>query len=125
MSGTCTATKRDGSPCTLPPNGSSDLCWAHDPKNAEKRRRGQSRGGRSKQGREIGELKRQLEDLAAGVLGGSVERGSAVAVNQILNTRARLIEIGRKIKETDELEARLEELERLLEQRDEGGRRWG
>ena len=54
-----------------------------------------------------------------------MERGSAVAVNQILNTRARLIEIERKIKETDELEARLEELERLLEQRGEGGRRWG
>lgn len=43
-----------------------------------------------------------------------------MVVNQILNTRARLIELERKIKETDELEARLEELEALLAQREAG-----
>ncbi len=62
---------------------------------------------------EIRALKTQLEDLAAGVLSGSVDRGNAVVVNQILNTRARLIEIERKVKENEEFEERLEELERL------------
>jgi hypothetical protein len=38
-------------------------------------------------------------------------------VNQIINTRARLIELERKIKETAELEARLEALEDVLKRR--------
>lgn len=122
MSSTCIGKKRDGSPCTLPSSGASDLCWAHDPRNAERRRRGQSRGGKNKPSREIRDLKNQLEELAAGVLDGTVDRGNAVAVNQILNTRARLIEVERKVLE-DELEERLTALERAQEQK--GGRRWG
>jgi hypothetical protein len=46
-----------------------------------------------------------------------VERGVAAVVNQIINTRARLIELERKIKETEELEARLEALEDVLKRR--------
>jgi hypothetical protein len=107
----------------LPAVGQQGLCWAHDPKNAEKRRRGQSRGGRGKAVTEIKALKKQLEDLAADVLDGKVERGDAVVVNQILNTRARLIELERRVKETEELEERLAALERSQEQR--GGKRWG
>jgi hypothetical protein len=41
----------------------------------------------------------------------------AAVVNQIINTRARLIELERKIKETEELEARLEALEDVLKRR--------
>ena len=44
----CSATKRNGEPCTLPVNGPHRLCWAHDPKNAERRRRAASRAGRAK-----------------------------------------------------------------------------
>jgi hypothetical protein len=44
----CSATKRNGEPCTLPVNGPHGLCWAHDPKNAERRRRAASRAGRAK-----------------------------------------------------------------------------
>jgi hypothetical protein len=82
-----------------------------------------SRAAKSKPSREIRDLKKQLEDLVEDVLAGRVERGDAVAVNQILNTRARLIELERKIKETDELEARLDALERAGE--DRRGGRWG
>ena len=99
----------------MPATGQGGLCWAHDPKNAEKRRRGQSRGGRGKPTTEIRALKTQLEDLAAGVLAGTVDRGDAVAVNQIITTRARLIELERKVKEQDELEERLEVLEQAQE----------
>jgi hypothetical protein len=53
-----------------------------------------------------------------------VERGNAVAVNQILNTRARLIEIERKIKETEELEGRLEALEQAQGRRSGVKRPW-
>jgi hypothetical protein len=51
-------------------------------------------------------LKAQLKKLAADVLSGEVERGAATAVNQIINSQARLLELERKIKETEELEAR-------------------
>jgi hypothetical protein len=98
----------------LPATGPDKRCWAHDPKNAQKRRKGQSRGGKGKPTTEIRALKAQLEDLATGVLAGTVDRGNAVVVNQILNTRARLIELERKVKETEELEERIERLEKGL-----------
>jgi hypothetical protein len=123
LSSACTATKRNGGLCTLPAVGQDGLCWAHDPKNAEKRRRGQSRGGRGKPTTEIRTLKGELEDLAKDVLDGSVDRGDGAVVNQILNTRLRAIELERKIKETEELEERIEALERTQDQK--GGKRWG
>jgi hypothetical protein len=69
---------------------------------------------------EVAELKKQLKDLAAGVLEGKVERGAAAVVNQIVNTRARLLELERRIKEAEELEARLEALEGVLKGRSAG-----
>ncbi len=121
MTGQCSAFKRNGEPCTLPANGPQGLCWAHDPKNAERRRRGQSRGGKAKASAEIRDLKKQLEDLVDDVRAGRMERGDAVVVNQILNTRARLIELERKIKEQDEVIERIE----ALEAQRGGNTRWG
>ncbi len=63
--------------------------------------------------------------MASDVLEGRVEHSDAVVVNQILNTRARLIELERKVREQEELEARLEELEALTEQNKQRGRGWG
>jgi len=123
LTSTCTATKRDGSPCTLPSYGSDGLCWAHDPKNAERRRRGQSRGGKSKPSKELVSVKQRLSDLASDVLDGSVERGVAAVASQVLNVYLRAIELERKIKETDELEERLTALEKSAEAT--GGSRWG
>jgi cell shape-determining protein MreC len=52
-----------------------------------------------------------------------IKRAGAV-LTQITNTQARLLELERKLKETEELERRLQELESLLETR-EGQSRWG
>jgi hypothetical protein len=122
LASTCSATKRDGSPCTLPSSGPSALCWAHDPKNAERRRRGQSRGGRNKPSRELTGLKAQLQDLTRDVLSGDLETGRAAVANQLINTRLRAIEVERKIKETQELEERIGALEAGSSG---GGKRWG
>jgi hypothetical protein len=122
LASTCSATKRDGSPCTLPSSGPSALCWAHDPKNAERRRRGQSRGGRNKPSRELTGLKAQLQDLTTDVLSGELETGRAAVANQLINTRLRAIEVERKIKETQELEERIGALETGSSG---GGKRWG
>jgi hypothetical protein len=61
------------------------------------------------------------------VLAGRVERGLAAVVNQIHNSRAKLIELERKIKEADEFEARLEALEQQEAQgnQNRGAGRWG
>ncbi len=122
----CRAAKANGEPCRGTATGPHGLCWAHAPENAEQRRRGAVRGGKAKANREIRDLKDQLAALAEDVLAGELDRGDAAVVNQIINTRARLVEIERKIKESDELEARLEALEHAAsEAGQKGGQRWG
>jgi hypothetical protein len=118
----CRATKANGEPCTLPANGPQGVCWAHDPANSERRRRMASRAAKSKPGRELTGIKVQLEELTRDVLSGDLDRGRAAVANQLINTRLRAIEVERKIKETDELEERIEALERTGEAG--GGRRW-
>jgi hypothetical protein len=116
----CAASKPDGSPCERIVGASQRYCYAHDPARSEERRRNASRGGKSKGSSEIADLKGQLRKLAADVLSGEVGRSEAAVVKQILNTRARLIELERKIREQEELEARLEALEDVLKTRRTG-----
>ncbi len=120
----CRATKANGEPCRGTATGPHGLCWAHAPENAEQRRRGAVRGGKAKANRELPGIKAQLQGLVQDVLDGEVETGRAAVANQLLNTRLRAVELERKIKETDELEARLEALEQADERR-KGGQRWG
>ena len=123
--GACKATKANGEPCTLPANGSQGLCWAHDPKNAERRRKGASRGGRAKARAELPQLKRLLSDLTDRVLSGDLETGRAAVANQLINTRLRAVELERKIRETEDLEERIAALEATASgARQNGGSRW-
>ena len=116
----CTATKRDGSPCTLPSYGSDGLCWAHDPKNAERRRRGQSRGGKNKPSKELVSIKQRLSNLADDVLEGRQDKGVAAVASQVLNVYLRAVSVELKVNEQLELVERLEALEEVLK-----GRRTG
>ena len=124
--GRCSATKRNGEPCTLPANGKQGLCWAHDPSTADKRRRRAQKGGRAKARSELPQLKALLSDLTDRVLSGDLETGPAAVANQLINTRLRALEQERKIKETEDLEARIEALEAKLPkvQPMKGARRW-
>jgi hypothetical protein len=112
---TCTATKRNGEPCTLPSTGSSGLCWAHDPAYAERRRRGQSRGGKNKPSRELAGIKQRLSDLADDVLEEKVDKGVAAVASQVLNVYLRAVSVELKVTEQQELIERLEALEEQLE----------
>jgi hypothetical protein len=58
------------------------------------------------------------------VLSGVVPTAPFAVGNQILNTLLRAIELERKIKETDDLANRLEELERAAGEQPKGERRW-
>ena len=119
----CSATKRNGEPCTLPAVGQQGLCWAHDPKNAERRRRGQSRGGKNKPSRQLVAINRRLEELAQQVMDKEVDRSDAAVAGQLLNYVLRGISIGLKAREMEELEQRLEELEASIAHQPDG-RSW-
>src|SRR3712207_5980438 len=116
----CATIKPDGARCERIVTGEQEYCYSHDPARASERKRNAVRGGKVKASGEIPELKAQLRKLASDVLSGEVDRGAAAVVNQILNTRARLIELERKIKEQEVLEERLEALESVLKVRSVG-----
>jgi hypothetical protein len=119
----CAGTKRDGSQCTASVEPPQRYCWWHDPDNAEERRRAASKAGKSRPTRELPAIKAQLQDLTERVLAGDLETGRAAVANQLINTRLRAIEQERKNRETEDLEARIEALERTQE-RAKGARRW-
>jgi hypothetical protein len=104
----------------LPSYGSDGLCWAHDPKNAERRRRGQSRGGKSKPSKELVSIKQRLSNLADDVLEGRQDKGVAAVASQVLNVYLRAVSVELKVNEQLELIERLEALEEVLK-----GRRTG
>jgi LPS O-antigen subunit length determinant protein (WzzB/FepE family) len=97
----------------------------HDPTNAERRRRGQSRGGRSKPGREVVAIRARLSDLADDVLAGRVDRADAAVAGQLLGTVIRAIGTEMKVRETEELARELQEVREILENRKDSRRRWG
>jgi hypothetical protein len=117
----CPGNKRDGSRCTVSVEPPQTYCWWHDPANADARRRAASRGGkRAGRGRpqaELVSLKSQLQEMADAVLKGDQDRAAAAVAGQLLNIKLRAIEIERKIREAEELEARLEALEAVLKRR--------
>jgi len=116
----CRANREDGSPCERIVGARQDYCYSHDPNRAHERRRNAARGGRAKGNSELSDLKKQLRGLASDVLAGNVDRGAAAVVNQILNTVIRAIEQERKMRELEELAARLEALEVVLKGRKAG-----
>lgn len=125
--GRCPAIKPNGERCRGVAIPGAEWCYSHDPARARERRRNASRGGkRGGRGRgsgEIADVKTLLSSLTEQVLAGGLETGPAAVANQLINTRLRAVELERKIRETEELEARIEALERA--QKQNGGRRWG
>jgi hypothetical protein len=107
----CPAITRSGNACKGVVRPGDTYCVAHDPARAGERKRSASKAGRSKQSREIPELKAELKTLAADVRGFRVPSGAAAIINQIINTRARLIETEMKVREHNELEERIAALE--------------
>jgi hypothetical protein len=115
----CAGTKRNGERCTATVEPPQRHCWWHDPANAEERRRAASKGGRSKPSKELQAIKKRLSQLANDVLDGSVDKGDAAVVSQVLNVYLRAVGIELKVKEQLELTERLDELEAMLKQREQ------
>jgi hypothetical protein len=124
----CAGITQAGTACKGIPIDGSSYCYVHHPDHAEERRRHGSRGGkRGGRGRPVSELARlgaRFEELANQVLRGEVDRSDGAVAGQLLNGARACVRDGLKAKEVEELEARMEELERVLEQRG-GNKRWG
>src|SRR5215218_5696430 len=121
----CAAITRAGGRCKAEATHGS-YCWNHAPEFAEARkqraRKGGARGGngRSSGLSETAEAKKYIRALVTKLLNGSIQRDVATAAFMGLNVLARYIELERRIKETEELEARIAALED--EQRDQDWR---
>jgi hypothetical protein len=126
----CSAIKANGERCKGIAATGSDYCPAHDPARAEERSRVASKAARSRsvavmETRTITIIKDALKDLYDAVLEGRVDRSAAAVANQIANTQLRAVEVERRVREQDELEIRLDELEGLLEEAEERSRYGG
>ncbi len=125
----CAANKPDGARCKARAMKSSQWCFNHHPDHSEERRQNASKGGKcGGRGRPAGsgteglqDIKDLLKILTNDVLSGDVERATAIAANQLLNTSLRAIELERKWREIEELEGRLEALEDVLKARPKAG----
>ena len=113
----CDGFKPDGSPCGRIVGESQRYCYAHDPARAGARRRNASKAARSKPSRELAKLKGRLSDLYADVREGRLDPKVGAVVNQILDTSVRVVNLERDLREQEELAARIEELERVAEER--------
>ena len=113
----CSGIKRTGGRCAVVVGTGQNYCYQHDPDRADERRRHASRGGRSKGGGELAELKKTVRGLAAAVLVGEADKGRAAVANQLYNTLIRAIEQERKQRELEEMAERLEALEEILKGR--------
>ena len=125
----CAGIKADGVRCGAQAMRASEWCVGHDPDKADARRRRASKGGRrGGRGRPLAgvhAVKDKLQDLADRVLDGSLDRADAAVVSQIYNVLLRAVSVEMKVREVEELEARLADLEALLGPRGEGGGSWG
>jgi predicted RNA-binding Zn ribbon-like protein len=116
--GTCRGFKRSGEQCAATVEPPQEWCWWHDPANADQRSRAASRAARSKaHPGELADVKAQLRTIAADVLQGRLDKGKGSVAAQILGVWARVTEVERRVKEAEELEERLVDLEQQSEAR--------
>jgi hypothetical protein len=125
----CSGIRADGGRCQAQAMRGEEHCVSHHPDYAETRRarnsKGGKRGGRGRPQVEMRDIKALLEDLTDRILEGELPTNAAAVANQLINTRLRAIETERKIKETEELEERIEALEKLQPRSNaKGARQW-
>jgi hypothetical protein len=109
---TCAGITRQGRRCTLSAQGSSGMCWLHDPTRADQRRRHASKAARSKGNKEVAALKQEIKTVIANVRAGDLDRNDAAVMIQGYRALKDFIALERQVKETDELAAEIEELKR-------------
>jgi hypothetical protein len=124
----CSGITQAGTACKGIPIDGSQWCYVHHPDHAEERRRhgskGGKRGGRGRPVAELASLRDENADIRRRLLEGELLPNVAAVAVQSINTDIRAVGATLKAREQEEIAARLEELETLLEQRKEE-RRYG
>ena len=123
----CRFSKRGGDPCGGKAMGSHGGCWNHDPDFELARRRNARKGGtRGGRGRpnpgtaDLHRLQEKFEDLAEKVLAGAVDRADAAVAIQAWNGARSCVAASVRVRELEELEARLSALEQGSKGREAG-----
>ncbi len=124
----CSGMTQAGTACKGIPIEGSQWCYVHHPDLADERRRhgskGGKRGGRGRPIAELATLRDENADIRRRLLEGALPPNVAAVAVQSINTDIRAVGATLKAREQEEIAARLEELETLLEQRKEE-RRYG
>jgi hypothetical protein len=119
----CSAIKADNGRCKVEAMPGAEWCWNHLPDYAEARRRrasrGGKRGGRGRPQAELANIKDRLQELAEDVLEEEVEKGVAAVASQVLNVYLRAVSMEMKLREVEELERRMDEIEAMIAARKE------
>jgi hypothetical protein len=124
----CAGIRADGGRCKAEAMPEAEWCWNHHPDYEQARRRraskGGKRGGRGRPIAELASLRDENADIRRKLLEGELLPNVAAVAVQSINTDIRAVGAALKAREEEEITARLEELETLLEQR-KGERRYG
>jgi hypothetical protein len=106
----CRATTAKGERCENAAHGSQDVCWSHDPKNAEQRRKQASRAATAKADKEVREVKREIRDLIKAVREDAFDVSRANTANRLYQTLLQYILAERGIFREEDLAVRIREL---------------
>jgi hypothetical protein len=106
----CRATKRNGERCENVAHAPNTLCWSHDPKNQEKRRRNASKAASAKADKEVREVKGEIRELIHRVRDDGFDATQANAANRLYNTLLAYILAERGIYREEDLAVRIREL---------------
>ena len=131
----CSGTRADGEPCSVQAIADSQWCFNHHPDYEEARRRRASRGGkRGGRGRpspataELARLQARFEELAEGLVERPGRAATAAVMGRLLNYARMCIATALQARKVEDLEQRLEALERAAPAQPgphRGGNRWG
>jgi hypothetical protein len=128
----CAAITQAGTACKGIPIDGSGYCYVHHPDYTDERRRhgsrGGKRGGRGRPVAELATLRAENAEIRQRLLKSGDDQlppGVATAAIQSINTDIRAVIAALKAREQEDLEARIEALERAQRTERTGGKRWG
>jgi hypothetical protein len=123
----CVAAKRNGELCTLSARVSSDYCWAHDPVNAEARKKVAAAGGKARHAKHRGvheeliALAEQQKELAELIREGDIISKVGQVVSNVLNNAAVAYRASISAREQEELVDQVNQIQEMFKaQRGEG-----
>jgi hypothetical protein len=113
----CQATKNDGTPCERIVGGDQRYCYSHDSSRAKERSANASKAARSKPQAEVTEIKQEIRTIMRDIREGELDRGDGAVLLQGAGQFLKAVQVSMKVREQEDLEVRLEELEAVLDRR--------